>query len=83
MVNLLKVIVRGALPATLMTGFAKAQTSQLPMIGGQMTWPMVVGCLLLVVVLLLAAAAPIKHLVFRSALQRTITPARMRELTKT
>ena len=50
----------------LTSAYELAQTQpQMPMMGGQMTRPMVAGCVLVIVVLLLAAAALIKYLVFR------------------
>lgn len=67
MLNASKLIVLGGLLEALMSTYALAQTgqSQTPMMGGQMTWPMMAVCALAIVVLLLAAAALIKYLVFR------------------
>jgi hypothetical protein len=65
MANVSKTIVACAVLSFAST-FAVAQAQpQMPMMGMQMTWPMIIGCGLVLLVLILAAAALIKYLVFR------------------
>lgn len=51
--------------ATAEPAWAQTTQPQMPVMGWQMTWPMVVGCAFLIILALLAAAALIKYLFFR------------------
>jgi hypothetical protein len=44
---------------------AQSGQTQMPMMGVQMTWPMIVGCAFILIVLALVVAAAIKYLFFR------------------